>query len=135
MKFDFSIEKIKFFKGFIFFKFKFGQFTNFDAWISNFVFSRSKNGRIAQTMLSFRFFSKQKFEKIDNINLTSFFLKVFFVMFQNWWKNSVKWEQVKIFCCTLGKTGHFWTWKLQNFELRHQNLSIPPVWCIRKERF
>ena len=38
-------------------------------------------GLLKNCYQSFGFFQKQKFEKIDNINLTSFFLKVSSVMF------------------------------------------------------
>ena len=32
------------------------------------------------------------------------------------------------------KTGHFWTWKYQNLESRHQNCQSPSISTLRNER-
>ena len=89
-----------------------------------------------------KIFQKFKFEKIDN-SLTSFFLQTSFLTLQKWWKilsnqNRLKFEfsfkDFKFSFPFFAKTGHFWTWKYQNLESRHQNCQPPSFLTLKNER-
>ena len=92
---------------------------------------------------SFGIFKKLKFEKIDNNTLTSFFSKLPFLSYksdekvlsnQNRLKFEFSFKDLKFSFAFFGKSGHFWTWKHQNLESRHQNCQPPSFLALRNER-
>ena len=95
--------------------------------------------------MKFCIFPENEIGKFDNFNLTSFFLsKHSFLSYKCDEKilsnhNRIKVEfflkEFKFSIVFLGKTGHFWTWKLENLESRHQNCQLHSILTLGNDGF